>query len=169
MRWLLLLLLTACSSGLTPQSALDQMAPPAVVNPYVVKRVPLCTTALTDAQRLTFQAALDAVNEAFPFGGLTQVAPRRCLPFQPTVRIDPEFQRGGYTVPSLTQGVTITLKSDNACVMRHELIHYLGVTKHANAETEPPGAMTDGDRGACLPSAVDVALLVRAYTGKPSW
>ena len=158
-----------CSGLPDAQSAFDKLAPPVVVNPYVVKRIPLCTTALNDAQRKKFQLAMDDINASFPLGKLSQVAPKKCLPLQPKVEIDPNFHRGGYTVPSLEHGFTLTLKSDNDCIMRHELIHYLGITKHGNADHEQPGAMIDGDRGTCQANFVDIALFTRAYTGKPSW
>lgn len=160
----LMLLLLGCAPAKT---VADALAPPAVVNPYVLQAVPLCARGLPSERIGQLATAMTIWNDVFPAGRLSMTP--LCTPLHPRVVMDPEMSgHTGYTAPT-PEGLRIRLHpTATACTVRHELGHYLGLVRHA-AEHEPPGVMSDGERGDCRPTERDVAILERAYYGRVSW
>lgn len=142
----------------------ETLAPTATPNPMVLIGLPLCSE-LNPAQHLKLVSSVDAWNAAFPELNLKVMRSEECLEHYPKVVIGelPE------DVCGLTTPAGITFKNDGCltqCVANHEVGHWAGLIRHA--PSNEPGAMSDGDRGDCLPSAQDVVILTRTYLGKGS-
>lgn len=152
---------------------LEHFLPPATPNPVIVAaqlaskhfdkniRPPVCVADLTEGQRVRFAVAAVRWPEGYRFTPTTQ-----CYPGMLNVSIDPTLDPRFCAFTDITQR-TIKFKSDaclTECVATHEWGHVIGLIRHA--PVDEPGPMSDGDRGECLPSDEDLAILRRAYEGR---
>ena len=169
---ILSLVLPACSN-------LVGLVPPAIPNPLIVtplgghlgiEPLALCAGSLTPKQLGRVQTAMTRWQNELPELKIRSLDPS--CDHWPSVRVRDDLPShvDGWTNH---EGIGFKEPTFTTCKAVHEIGHWLGFAKHA-PDSDPPGPMSnnrttvENDRGDCLPTEADKAILMRTYRGRVS-